>query len=94
MYKVLLLLLLLYLSFCFGRLHYLNFISMEQKSRAIVAENQQKLERIRQLERKKVELNNLEYLKEFARKNLYLMDPREVHIKIIPNPADGSGKEK
>jgi len=75
---------LLYIGVYFGSLHYQNFILMERKIKEVKIEHKQKTERIKQLKAEKQKLNNIEHLKQIARKDLYLMEPREVYIKIVP----------
>ncbi len=91
-YKFLLIGLLLYLSFCFGRLHYEKIVTGVELSRQKTM-NGELLARKQQLEHEKSRLNDLEYLKDYVREELYLIDPGEVHIKITPNPDTGSKEQ-
>ena len=88
-YKFLLVGLLLYLSFCFGRLHYENIVAEIELSRQQTM-NSELLGKKQQREEEKAKLYDLEYLKEYGRENLYLIGPEEVQIKITPNPDTGS----
>lgn len=87
-YLLLAVAILMYLSVYFGSLHYQNFILMENRLREVKTEQTLKKDRIKMLEHEKAKLQDPEYLKTIAREKLYLMNPNEVHIKIIPNPAE------
>lgn len=87
-YLLLAVAILMYLSVYFGSLHYQNFILMENRLREVKTEQTLKKDRIKMLEHEKAKLQDPEYLKTIARVKLYLMNPNEVHIKIIPNPAE------
>ncbi len=77
----------LYIGVYFGSLHYQNFILMERRIKEVNAEHKQKNGRIHELRQEVQRLHNVEHLKQIARKDLYLMEPREVYIKIVPGPA-------
>lgn len=87
-YLLLTVAMLMYLSVYFGSLHYQNFILMENRLREVKTEQTLKKDRIKMLEHERAKLQDPEHLKTIAREKLYLMNPNEVHIKIIPNPAE------
>jgi cell division protein FtsB len=91
-YSLLVALISIYVVGCLLSLNYQNYISLERDIRIQKAEQGHKLSHISRLKEEKIKLHDIEYLKELARKELYLMPPREVYIKILPNPAKASGK--
>ncbi|HOO56280.1 MAG TPA: septum formation initiator family protein [bacterium] len=86
-YMSLFIVIMLYVALYFGNLHYQNYIFMERQLSQVLSERQYKHDEIKRLNEEKTRLNDPDYLKDYARENLYLMDPKEVHIKITPNPA-------
>jgi len=68
-------------------LNYQNTINLERGLISARTEQKRKLDRIRDLKEEKIKLYDIKYLEEIARKELYLMPPREVYIKIVPDPA-------
>ena len=79
--------LLIYVTAYLTALGYQNSIGLERGIKSVKTEQKQKLDRIRDLKEEKIKLHDIEYLKEIARKELYLMPPSEVYIKIIPDPS-------
>jgi cell division protein FtsB len=75
----------IYVTAFLTNLNYQNSYKLNREIRAVKIEQKSKMERIRSLKEERIKLHNIEYLKEIARKELYLMPPREVYIKIVPN---------
>ncbi|MFA6449414.1 MAG: septum formation initiator family protein [bacterium] len=89
-YSMIVFALLIYVTAYLVNLNYQNSIGLERGIHAVKAEQREKFERIKNLKEEKIKLHNIEYLKEIARKELYLMPPREVYIKIVPNPVNSN----
>ncbi|MEW6202831.1 MAG: septum formation initiator family protein [bacterium] len=85
----------LYFIFSFGRLHYYNYL--EQRNLAAVKEeNKQLKQKAEMLRGEKKNFLDLDYLKDYARRKLFIMDKDEVPIRIINSPKEDvqSGGEK
>ena len=76
-----------YFIFSFGRLHYYNYL--EQRNLAVVKEeNKQLRQKAETLREEKKNFLDISYLKDFARRKLFLMDKNEVPIRIINSPKE------
>ncbi|MEW5944670.1 MAG: septum formation initiator family protein [bacterium] len=72
--------------FTFAKLNYLNYV--EQKNLDSQLETKRDLERtLRKLQKEKNDLHDLEYLKEYAREKLFLMEENEIPIRVITPDA-------
>lgn len=86
----------LYVLGSFGKLHYLNYA--ERRDLAAVRARQVELHReIESLKKEKKNLENIDYLKDYARRKLFLMGEGEIPIRITnapweAKPEEGGGK--
>lgn len=83
-----------YMLTAFGRLHYLNYV--EKKELDFERKKQEELRaRLADLKKEKKNLEDVDYLKDYARRKLFLMDEKEVPIRIKNAPweegADSEG---
>jgi cell division protein FtsB len=74
-----------YITVYFGAYHYKNYVVMNRKLREIKTEHTMKTARIKELREEALRLQDPEYLKAIARRELYLMDTKEVPIRITPD---------
>jgi cell division protein FtsB len=86
-YSAILLGIIFYVTAYLVFLNYQNTISLERGIRTVRTEQKMKIDRIRNLKEEKIKLHDIKYLEIIARKELYLMPPSEVYIKIVPDPA-------
>lgn len=73
--------LVLYLVFLFGKLHWMNYQEQKDLDR-INRQTRELKKRYEHLKAEKKKLNDVEYMKSIARTKLYLLEPNEVPIKI------------
>lgn len=78
---------LVYIIGSFGRLHYLNYV--EQRHLNVAKKQQEELRReMEELKREKRNLEDIDYLKDYARRKLFLMEEGEIPIRITNAPWD------
>lgn len=91
-YSLILVVIAVYVAGYLVSLNYQNSIKLEREIKAQLSEQNRKLAHIKSLKEEKIKLHDIDYLKEIARKELYLMPSKEVYIKILPNPARETGE--
>jgi len=79
-----------YFIFSFGKLHYINYIEGRRLAE-VKQEKRQWIQKRDSLLEEKKNFLNIDYLKGYARKKLFLMEPREVPIRVI-NPSHKDGE--